>query len=566
MTFLPIVRRELGVASRRRSTYWVRTLAALAVLAIGTWVFLMDQSSKAPKDLSVELFCVLTGSAVLYSLTGGVRLTSDCLSEEKREGTLGLLFLTDLKGYDVVLGKLAATSVNALYSLLAMVPMLAIPLLMGGITPGEWGRMALVAANTLFLSLALGIGISAVSRSALKAMVATLVLLLLLTVLMPAGGAILEAMGKTRTVKPGFLYPSVGFGYYLAFAGTYATPNAAAEFWYSMLTVHGLGWLFLVLASIAAPRTWQDRPPGSKIVLWRELWQQWSLGNLAQRIAFRRRLLSKNAFFWLAARVRLKPAFVWAFLGVICCGWLWGLVKFHREWLSTFTCMTTAIFLNLVLRAWVAVEASRQMAAERKAGTLELLLSTPLTVREILRGQLQALQRQFLGPVVAVLAAESVFMGVTLSEAQGPDDRAQALAIWIAIMLMLVADLGALYWVGMWQGLRARNPGRAATGSLWRILVVPWLVIALIALFQLLRDLIGAHVPDPGWQFMLGVWFMVGLATDLIFGLVSRYKLVTEFRLTAQQRFTSPIGFWKRLFRGPETDSLPAPPTTAEAR
>ena len=60
------------------------------------------------------LFCILTGSAVFYCLLSGVWFTADCLSEEKREGTLGLLFLTDLKGYDVVLGKLVATSAERL--------------------------------------------------------------------------------------------------------------------------------------------------------------------------------------------------------------------------------------------------------------------------------------------------------------------------------------------------------------------------------------------------------------------------------------------------------------------
>jgi len=86
-----------------------------------------------PKSISMALFGNLTGAAVLYCLFSGVRATADCLSEEKREGTLGLLFLTDLKGYDVVLGKLAGTSLNALYSLLAVVPLLAVPLLLAAV-------------------------------------------------------------------------------------------------------------------------------------------------------------------------------------------------------------------------------------------------------------------------------------------------------------------------------------------------------------------------------------------------------------------------------------------------
>ena len=100
--------------------------------------------------------------------------TSDCLSEEKREGTLGLLFLTDLKGYDVVIGKLTAKSMNSFYAVLSVVPILALPLLMGGVTAGEFARMALVVVNTLLFSLTLGICVSAVSHSPRKARDGTL--------------------------------------------------------------------------------------------------------------------------------------------------------------------------------------------------------------------------------------------------------------------------------------------------------------------------------------------------------------------------------------------------------
>src|SRR5664279_6501488 len=124
--------------------------------------------------IALGLFSILTGSAVLYCLLSGVWFTADCLSAEKREGTLGLLFLTDLKGYDVVFGKLVATSLNGFYAALAAVPILALQLLLGGVTAGEFGRMALVVVNTLFFSLALGICVSAMSRSPRKAMAMTL--------------------------------------------------------------------------------------------------------------------------------------------------------------------------------------------------------------------------------------------------------------------------------------------------------------------------------------------------------------------------------------------------------
>src|SRR5213083_652756 len=123
MTFLPIVERELRATARRRGTYWNRALAALAAILIfgGALIF---KAQAPPKELGKEVFDILSGLFLLSSLAAGVRYTSDCLSEEKREGTLGLLFLTDLRGYDVVLGKLAATSVLSFFAVLAILPVL----------------------------------------------------------------------------------------------------------------------------------------------------------------------------------------------------------------------------------------------------------------------------------------------------------------------------------------------------------------------------------------------------------------------------------------------------------
>src|SRR5438270_3279547 len=114
MTFLPIVGRELRVASRRRGTYWVRALAALGAIVLGALVYFSTRDEH-PHEFGQRLFGLLAGLSIFYCLTAGVRTTAACLSEEKREGTLGLLFLTYLKGYDVVVGNLAATSLNLFY-------------------------------------------------------------------------------------------------------------------------------------------------------------------------------------------------------------------------------------------------------------------------------------------------------------------------------------------------------------------------------------------------------------------------------------------------------------------
>src|SRR6185436_10237494 len=124
------------------------------------------------------LFFSVAGCALLYCLLTGLRATADCLSEEKREGTLGLLFLTDLKGYDVVAGKLVANSLNSFYGLLAILPVVAVALLMGGLTGLQVGCAALALVNAMFFSVCVGMFASACCRSAQRAIALTLFILL----------------------------------------------------------------------------------------------------------------------------------------------------------------------------------------------------------------------------------------------------------------------------------------------------------------------------------------------------------------------------------------------------
>jgi ABC-type Na+ efflux pump permease subunit len=553
MTFLPIVARELRVASRRRSTFWGRAGAAAAVVALGVWSFLMMAREPAG-TLALTLFSVMTGGAALYCLFSGLWFTADCLSREKRDGTLGLLFLTDLRGYDVVLGKLAATSLNALYGVLAMVPMLAVPLLLGGVTPGEFGRMALVIPDTLFFSLTLGICISAMSRSARKAVVATLVMLLLFTLIFPICSVWLDHPGWRHRVAEALLLPSPGFTFAVAFDSLYK--SQFASFWWSLGLIHGLGWVFLVIAGVAAPRSWQDKPATARGLRRGEEWQLWNFGEVSERLAFRTRLLDENPCFWLAARARMRPVYVWAALGTVACVWAWGLARYHREWLNPFMYCLTCGFLNLLLKVWVAAEAGRQLAEDRHAGALELLLSTPLSVREILHGQFLALQRQFLGPLAVTLAAFLVFLPASLSDTLDEGSRALCVWVYVAAMIGLVADVAALHWTGMWQALTARNPQRAVIGAMARILVLPWLGMAIALLIIVFAAAASQYEPQP--TRLVALWLALGITTDIGFAAWARHKLYTEFRQAAAHRYTPPPGLWKRLFHVGKPVTVPA--------
>jgi ABC-type Na+ efflux pump permease subunit len=214
----------------------------------------------------------------------------------------------------------------------------------------------------------------------------------------------------------------------------------------------------------------------------------------------------------------------------------------------------------LLIKVWFALEAGRPLAEDRRQGALELLLSTPLTVKDILRGQLLALRRQFEGPVAVVLLVFLLFMLLGASDAlsqQEPADRSLWILVWAAGIVMLLADLAGLYWLGMWQGLTAKNPTRAAATNVACILLLPW---AVATLGILAASLVWPNAEDTlVMRFLLALWFALGLAADLAFGAWSRHRLLTEFRLAATRRYEPLPGFWKRLLGGGEPGSA-APP------
>jgi hypothetical protein len=132
MNVLPVIARELRASARQPFTYYVRALGAtallLASLLFGVYQgFEMGMGRRLFGALHCTLFCAIW---VLVPM-----LTADCISRERREGTLGLLFLTPLKGTDIVVAKGLAQGLRALTLGLAVVPVLTIPFLLGGGQP-----------------------------------------------------------------------------------------------------------------------------------------------------------------------------------------------------------------------------------------------------------------------------------------------------------------------------------------------------------------------------------------------------------------------------------------------
>lgn len=530
MTFLPIVGRELRVSARRPRLYWGRFIAGTAAIGLVTWMWIFS-AGEPSTGRAQQLFVGLAVLGFIYALFTGFLLTADVISEEKREGTLGLLFLTDLKGYDVVFGKLAASSLYAFYGLMAIFPVLALPLLLGGLTFGQVGRIAAVLLNTLWFSLSIGIFVSSFSRHDRKAQFGAFLVILFVTAGIPLL-AYWWAKWTHQFVPLSMYAPSPVFCFIQAFEKNF-TRNTY-EFWLSLGTLHGLGWLALLSAAIIVRRTWQDRPRTSAGARWKDAWRRWQAGSPGKRQRYREALLNINPFYWLSSRDRLKPAYI---LSVIAGAGLLWLILFLRDPESMFdqaSFFMTAIILHMVLKIWLCSESGRLLAEDRRNGALELTLSTPLSVKDILEGQFLGLLRQFGLAAAIILVADVVMMvlGARLKLQGGDSDW---IVLCFAGILVLVMDLFTIPTLGMWLGLTSKRASRAALMTGFYILILPWLVlIGFVTFVSLARIGLADSV-----HFFAGSYFIISLVINLILFLWASGNLTTRFREVVTERYDS---------------------------
>ncbi len=549
MTFLPVVGREMGVLARRSGFYWARAGTALASLLVLGW--LLAITAQAPTlTLGRSIFTILSWVGLVYAMAAGVHATADCISEEKREGTLGLLFLTDLTRYDIVLGKLSASSFGAAYALLAILPMISLGLLVGGVSLREVAEVAAILANTLFFSLSLGVFISTLSRNERQAVFAAGVVVFLLTagpfaVLVSATG--LGSFATFRQSVDAITWPSLAYPLLMLQLRTTPPLGFGTAWPESMLLHHLLGWTCLILSCVILPRFVHETPRQSR----RTPQPSGPRPDRAQRRRqlFRRKLLDENAFLWLASReswgARSKTLYAW-FLVLFFLG-LFGWVRWFFPSLLFDLPVNLALLVTLhgTLKLWLASESCHRLVQDRRAGALELLLSTPLTVREIAAGQGRALRRIFGWPVTLLVLGElAAALWVSQSGWQRPSGTDRGLT-YLAASSTLVLDLWALSWVGQWRALRGKSVERALAATLASVLAVPWIAyLTLHGLAALLAAFLGTPM---SYRALVLSWWAISAGWSLVLGWPARTRFLDDFRECAAGRFDStPVGGPKR--------------------
>jgi ABC-type transport system involved in cytochrome c biogenesis permease component len=551
--FLPIVDRELRVAARQSRTWWRRVLTTAVALALFAFVFLVVGQWGGLSRVGRELFSALSVVGMIYALLAGPLTTADCLSRERREGTLGLLFLTDLRSYDVVLGKMAAASLNIVLDLTAVLPVVAIPMLMGGVSLAQLAFVALALVNIMFLSLALGTCTSALCSSGRSALTVTLAVLFFLTLgLMFLGEEVLGIrMGSSAASWFYMLCPA--YTMQCCLGGMFTGPRW--DYWLNMGGMHVLGWVCLVFASWRTTNSWRDLPASVRVLRWRERFERWRKGSSASRLAWRWSMLDRNPVSWLDGRDRLQERMLWGMLLIAATLGAMIHLLIPDQWPDMDWLFLWPIFAHYVLCVWIAIQAPRRLADDKGSGALEILLCTPVTPAEVVLGCMMILRRWFGRALLALLVLDGLlgFAYFSAHEAmwQQPLSSPMLEILDFALCALVVAPVQAfsLARIGLYEGLVQTTSLRASFMVAWKVGLLPWLVwIAFMLGLETSRRYfqVPARITD---EFAFAAWGSVHLLVCGVFLAHANGQLNRHFRALAAQSIRP--AWWKRWLRLP---------------
>jgi hypothetical protein len=392
----PLIQRELRNALRKQKPVRRRLVTAGICFAGVIYVMMISSSLGARAGLNLHRFFCLVG---LYIVLRSPQRIAGILAAERREQTLGLLFLSGLSALEIFASKALSAALILFTDLLAITPMLALPFFLGGISFDLFLATVFCLPGLLFFVLSVSLLASALSEDEGAALLGAIALALGICAAPPILWAVFEHNSSTVTV---WLRFCPAYGPWLVFERFGS--SAPAEFWANLGTT--LIWSFICLGAAAwvLSRSWRQTARPTRRARWSLF-----LAGIGRGQQPTNSWLDKNPFTWLALRNLRLPAVCLMVVILIGGGWIgWAFGSATKP--SVLSSLAVAAFLNLVLRCFGHYAAAGNLGMARRDGTYELLLTTPLYPSDIVRGQIEALRRQFLGVTITVLAIDLFMM------------------------------------------------------------------------------------------------------------------------------------------------------------
>lgn len=497
---LPLLQRELAELSARGRTFVARSLYAVVFFGLLGWQF-GEEFSRTSADALLELGRgrQFFDQLVLWQLAGVCLfmpvLTAGAVSSEKERGTLALLMITDLSPLTILVEKLASRLFVMMTLLLPAVPVTAYAYSLGGIEPAHIGGSFIVLISTTCYVGAFTLICSSYCSSAAGSLVSSILL----------GIPLLGLMS-------GFVLPAIssrgGPGMWLATVATQAL---------SIVACLSIARRILVTRSDQPPRNsgleilrWMDRfwvdlntryaggriivqpetqLPADEPITWRES-QKKSLGSVRYLV----RIL-------LAVEV---PTL--------------ALVLLNLDILNRVTSAPHGLLWTvwIVVCLLIASRVSSLIAGERGRQTLDIVLTTPMTGREIVQQFDRGAMRLMLILSLPLLTCYAVRWFLS-------DWDASHLLYFLSSLASVIVYLPLCSWTAMLVGLTVESQLKGMIGA--TLILVTWCVWPV---------LIPTSLPMRETVFL--VVFVVFLLSISFLGFAVLFR--SEEPLTSRQRVT----------------------------
>ncbi len=500
----PIVLRVVHVSSKRLQHLWARVGYLLILLGVMMAMYLFSSQGGTLADMAKSATNVFAYIAILQlamiCLLAPV-FTAGAISQEKDAETFNVLLTTPLSNAQIVLGSLMSRLFFVLALLLSGLPIFCITMLYGGVTTGQVFLSLGIAAATALTTGALAILISVV-RVGTRNTIFSFYLGNALFLLAGLSLGNWKATFVPESVNP--VNPNVGMSW-LALIHPFLAlqvalnwtpaPDPASVAHYGwpldrmlpaphvayMVIMVGLSVLMVAMATFFVRRGVKQGEVGllSRLV-----------ARFRPREGERRRRARRvwsNPVAWREAVTRANAASSsvvrYSYIGIAAIAavvYLWALAtgqffsqRDARGWLAAIVLLE---FGTVLLMA--ANTAATAITREREAGTMELLLTTPLTSKYIVWGKLRGLV-SFALPLMALPAltalAVAVFDGAyphfpPTGGAPGGPVVSMTSALLLAPLLAVYAAFTCL--LGLHVSLKSRRSVQAVLTAVGILVVV----------------------------------------------------------------------------------------------
>jgi ABC-type transport system involved in multi-copper enzyme maturation permease subunit len=377
------------------------------------------------------------------------------ISQEKDRRTFVLLLLTDLRSYEIVLGKLLGSLLQIGLLLVAAIPAMALIVLLGGVGPLQVVAAVVILAGAALAAGSLGSLIALWRDRTFQALALTVLFLILYLCLVVGVGQLpafsgSESQGWERVVTHAQLWLD-------PFAALQSILEPMGEGSAAIAPAFGFAGMMVLLSvllnawSIARLRVWN--PSGEPIMQRDRPAEELEKDRLKAHAAPGKvRAVWANPIIWREIRtraygrrpllVKLAYAVVLALICYYALAPVWPPAEGRPEFAAGKGLVPVAV-LSLLL---VSAQAVTAITSERDGGALDLLLVTDLSPREFIFGKLGGIlynTKEYLLPPFVLAVTYAVLGLLAAPKASHPEQLQYKNMEALVFVLLALVILGA---------------------------------------------------------------------------------------------------------------------------